>query len=385
MEKRMPEVWLKYGKVEVALEIQRERLGQIIEDPLPDIEIEQIEKELQPLKENKEINLLVGDFETTTIKFLQYLANYLVAAKVNIYSSDQILKQLKKSLRDLFYSFLKIEEERFPVGIVDGVPLKLPAILSKTDLYLISSVGYNPLFGFSGGPTCLLAFCGDDLKYEAIKRETELQPNSGKETSAGWFANRVSEEVSGLKGVEILPGSSGFSKIFLGNVQEVHKIASQELLKYSMKKVSSKVSLAIVAPGEEEKYRTLDLSLNSLWNVLQAMEEGSTVILLSEAIESLGSEALSRYVYTGLDIKDLLKRGPYLEGLENLYYLSDIKTKYDLGFLTTLPKALIEKRLGFKSFLTGNSTVDYLIEKSGDKKKKITIVTRGDKSLLTAV
>jgi hypothetical protein len=115
------------------------------------------------------------------------------------------------------------------------------------------------------------------------------------------------------------------------------------------------------------------------------MEEGSSIILLSEAIESLGSEALSRYVYTGLDIKDLLKRGPYLEGFENLYYLSDIKTKYDLGFLTTLPKALIEKRLGFKSFLTGNSTVDYLIEKSGDKKKKITIVTRGDKSLLAAV
>jgi len=378
----MPEVWLRYGKVEVALEIQRERLGQIIEDPLPDIEIEQLDKELQTLKEAKGIDLLVGDTETSTIKFIQYLENYLGPSKMNLYSNDDILKQLKKVLKDLSCPFLKIEEEKYLVGVVDGTPLKLPTLLSKPDLYLVSSIGYDPLFGFSGCPVSLLHFAGEDLRHEALKRESELEPNPGKDTMAGWFANRVSEEVNGLKSIEILPGRNGFSKIFIGNVSETHKKAEQELLKYSMKKISSKVPFAILTPGEEEKCRTLNRSLNTLWNALQAAEEGASLILLSEATEGLGSEALSKYVYTGLDVKEMIKKGRYIEGIENLYYLLTFCSKYDLGFLTTLPKAFIEKRFPFKSYLTGNSTVSYLIEKSGEKKKKITIAARGDKSLL---
>jgi len=380
----MPEVWLRYGKVEVALEIQRERLYQIIEDPLPELQTEQINKELQPLKELKEISLLVGDSENSTIKFIQYLVNYLAPTKTNIYSNEGTLKHLKRELKELSCTFTKVEEERFPVSIVDGAQLKLPAIFSRSDLYFLSSVGYNPLFGFSGGSTALIEFAGEDLKFEAIKRESDLKPNPGKETSASWFANRAAEEIKELKSIEILPGKNGFSKVFLGNVIETHKNASQELLRYSMKKVNSKIQLAIVTPGEEEKCSTLNLSLNSLWNIIPALEEGASVIVLAEATEGLGSSALSKYIYTGLDIKEVIKKRDYLEGIENLHYLIDCGSKYDLGFLTTLPKAFIEKRFGFKSYTTGNSAVSYLIERCVEKKKKVTILARGDKSLLSA-
>jgi hypothetical protein len=380
----MPEVWLRYGKVEVALEIQRERLGQVIEDPLPELMTERLEKEVQPLKMLNEVNLLVGDTEASTVRFIQYLIGYLAPTKTNIYSNEKVIKHLKRELKDAACPLLKVDEEVVPVSVVDGVPLKLPTVFTKRDLHFVSSVGFSPLFGFSGGSAALTEFLGADLKFEAIKRESDLRPNPGKETAASWFADRVAQEIKDLKGIEVLPGRDGFSNAFIGNFAEVHKRACQELLKYSLKKLNSKIPLAIVTPGEEEKCRTLDQSLNALWNILSALEEGSSAILLAEAAEGLGSQALSKYVYTGLDIKDAIKRRTYVEGLENLHYLLDVGSRYDLGFLTTLPKSFIEKRFGFKSYLTGNSAVSYLVEKSGDKKKKITVSARGDKSLLLA-
>ncbi|MGQ9780660.1 MAG: hypothetical protein ACUVQ8_00170 [Nitrososphaeria archaeon] len=380
----MPEIWLRYGKVEIALEIQRERLSQVVEDPLPDIVKEQLDNEVQPLKGLNEISLLAGDAEISTIRFIQYLISYLTPTKISIYSNERVIRHLRRELKEVPCALLKIDSERFPVSVVDGVSLKLPTVFSRKDLYFVSSVGFSPLFGFSGGSATLTEFLEADLKFEAIKRESDLKPNPGKETSAGWFADRVAEEIKELNGIEILPGRNGFSNAFIGNVREAHKRACQELLKCSLKKVSTRIPLAIVTPGEEEKCRTLDLSLNALWNILSALEEGASVILLAEATEGLGSEALSKYVYTGLDVKDAFRKGTYVEGLERLYYLLDASSRFDLGFLTTLPKAFIEKRLGFKSYPTGNSAVSYLVEKSGDKKKKITVLTRGDKSLILA-
>lgn len=378
----MPEIWLRYGKVEIAIEIRRERLAQVVEDPLPDSIADDVDRELQKLKETGEINLLVGDYELSTVKFVQQLIQFVSPIKVNLYSSEPILKQYKKETKETPCTLTKIDEEKYPVGIVDGVALKSPTVFSRRDLYFISSVGLDPLFGFSGGPTALIKILGDNLKLEALKRETELQPNPAKDTAASWFAGRVAEELKELKAIEILPGRGDFSKVFTGNILEAHRSATQELLKYATKKVGAKIPLAVITPGEESKCSTLDQSLNSLWNTLPALEEGASVIVLTESTSGLGSEALSQYMYHGFDARESIKRNQYIEGLENLYYLLNCGTRFDLGFLTTLPKSFIEKRLGYKSYITGNDAVNYLIEKDSERKKKITVLVRGDKTLL---
>ena len=379
----MPEVWLGYGRVEVAVEIKRDRLGQIFEDSLPGTDIEQCAKALESLKELETVNMIAGDAEVSTSKFIIDLADSLAPTKINLHSTDELLKQLKRELQDKPITYTRVEKEQYSVGVVDGIDLKLPLIFSRKDLYLVSTVGYHPLFGFSGGPVSLLTLTGGNMTLEAIKRESELKPSPGKETSAGWFANRVAEELGELKAIEALPGKNGFSRIYVDSVVNAHKKSCADLLEHSMRKIGGKVLLAVSSPGEEEKCRTLNSALNSLWNILPALDVEASVVIFAEAKDGLGSEALLKYVYSGLDVKGKIKKGEYVNGLENLFYLLNYGSKYDLGFLTTLPKTFIEKRFGFKSFPTGNAAVNYLISKSEDRKRKVTVLKRGDKTLLS--
>lgn len=377
----MPEIWLRYGKVEVAIELKRERLERIYGDPLPEIEINQVEQELQPIKGSNEVNLLVGDYENSTIEFLRFLTTFTPNSKICVFSNERILKNLKKNLKDTNIEFFKIEAEKVPVAIVDGVQVKVSQIFSRRDLILVSSVGFDPLFGFKGTSTALLEFTDEQIRYEAIKRESELIPRPGKETSSGWFLNRIVEELKELNGIGIVPGKHGFSKIFYGKVDTIHKNSVEELLKNSLKNVEKKISLSVVSPGEEDKCSNLNNALNSLWNTMYAYEEGASTIILAEALDGLGSEALKKYVYTGLKLDNILGK-TYIEGVENLYYLIQASQKYDLGVVSTLPNTFVQKRLGLKSFQSGNAAINYLIDQAENRKRKISIVVRGDKTLL---
>lgn len=377
----MPEIWLRYGKVEIAVELKRERLEKVYDDPLPELELNQVEQELQPVKGLNEINLLVGDYENSTIEFLRYLTTVTQNTKICAFSSERILKNLRKSLKDTGIEFSKIEGERAPVAIVDGVQVKVSQTLSKRNLILVSSIGFDPLFGFKGMPTAILEIADEQIRYEAIKRENELIPRPGKETASGWFLNRIVEELKELDGIVIIPGKHGFSKILYGKIDVIHKKSAEELLEYSLKNVEKKISLAIVSPGEEDKCSTLNSALNSLWNIINACEEGASIIILAEALEGLGSEALEKYVYTGFKLDNLLSK-TYVDGFENLYYLIQASQKYDLGVVTTLPNTFVQKRLGLKSFQSGNAAINYLVDQAEVKKKRISIMVRGDKTLL---
>ncbi|MBC7091262.1 MAG: hypothetical protein H5T50_05065 [Nitrososphaeria archaeon] len=379
----MPEIWLKYGSVEVAVELKRERLEKVYSDPLPSFDNSQVEQELQPIRELNEINLLVGDYESSTIDFLRFITNFIPSTKICVLSNENVLKVLRKFLKDTRIDFSKTDGEKVPVSIVDGAQVKVSQTIAKRNLILVSSVGFDPLYGFRGSTTALLEFSDEQLKYEAIKRESELIPRPGKETSAGWFLNRIVEELKEINGIEIVPGKDGFSKIFYGKIDAVHKRAVEELLKNSSKNVEKKIGLAIVSPGEEIKCSNLNSALNSLWNIMYACEEGASIVVLAEALDGLGSEALKKYVYTGFKVESVLGKA-YIEGLESLYYLLQARQKYDLGVVTTLPKTFVEKKLGLKSFQSGNAAIGYLVEQAENRKKKISIIVRGDKTLLYA-
>jgi hypothetical protein len=379
----MPEIWLKYGTVEVAVELKRERLEKVYGDPLPGLDNSQVEQELLHIRELNEINLLVGDYESSTIDFLRFIANFMPSTKICVFSNENILKVLRKFLKDTRIDFSKIDEDKVPVSIVDGAQVKVSQTLSKTNLILVSSVGFDPLYGFKGATTALLEFSDEQLRYEALKRESELVPRPGKETSAGWFLNRIVEELKEINGIEIVPGKDGFSKIFYGKIDVIHKRAVEELLKNSSKNVEKKIGLAIVSPGEEIKCSSLNSALNSVWNIIYACEEGASLVVLAEALEGLGSEALKKHVFAGFKPESMLGKA-YIEGIENLYYLLQTRQKYDLGFVTTLPKTFVEKKLGLKSFQSGNAAISYLVEQAENRKRKISIVVRGDKILLYA-
>lgn len=379
----MPEIWLKYGSVEVAVELKRERLEKVYSDPLPSLDNSQVEQELQPIRELNEINLLVGDYESSTIDFLRFITNFIPSTKICVLSNENVLKVLRKFLKDTRIDFSKTDGEKVPVSIVDGAQVKVSQTIAKRNLILVSSVGFDPLYGFRGSTTALLEFSDEQLKYEAIKRESELIPRPGKETSAGWFLNRIVEELKEINGIEIVPGKDGFSKIFYGKIDAIHKRAVEELLKNSSKNVEKKIGLAIVSPGEEIKCSNLNSALNSLWNIMYACEEGASIVVLAEALDGLGSEALKKYVYTGFKLESVLGKA-YIEGLESLYYLLQARQKYDLGVVTTLPKTFVEKKLGLKSFQSGNAAIGYLVEQAENRKKKISIIVRGDKTLLYA-
>ena len=86
------------------------------------------------------------------------------------------------------------------------------------------------------------------------------------------------------------------------------------------------------------------------------------------------------FVEGKMKIEDLGKKGFYVPGLEHLLYIQNLRQRYDLGILSTLPQYYL-KKLGFESFGGAKDVLQKLLAKHG-KNHKILVSSEGDLALL---
>jgi hypothetical protein len=127
-------------------------------------------------------------------------------------------------------------------------------------------------------------------------------------------------------------------------------------------------------------HSTLVSSLNSLWNSVEAIREGGSAILVAENREGEGGGALQMFIEGRLK-QEQLSQSPYIDGLEHLLYIEELRQKYELGLVSTLPHYYASTKLGFTTYSGMKETLHKLAEKQG-KNFKALILSDADITLL---
>src|SRR5207249_8964155 len=95
--------------------------------------------------------------------------------------------------------------------------------------------------------------------------------------------------------------------------------------------------IIIISTGKEVSNETLSRSLSAVWNCSNAVKEEGLAILLAECKNGLGSDAIQQYVEGRMSLDRLKSPARYVDGMEDLLFLTEIGKKFKIGIVSILP------------------------------------------------
>ena len=381
------EIWLPYGQVEVAVDIRAENLAEVLEPSMKKLNDESLYGILNSIEIKEKSMMMLSDVTSGTIKVLKSFIDLQIekgkSKDIVVAVKKNHLKAVKKTLEEKFSNIIAIGDSSVNVGIADGFQVKVPGAFSEHRRMIISEVGFDPLFGFGGGPVSLIKAIDLKLVEEAFKRRLDENPKPGSDTNASWFASRVAEEIGEIFSIEVLGTKGEVSDIFLGNVVDTHSKASKKLHESAKKVLHQPARAMLISLSDPSKSLTLSSSLKPLWNVMGGLGEKGIVVLLTECSKGLGSEALKLYVTNKLNLDEFVKHGKYVEGFEDLLYLKNALQLYNITLISTLPNYYTETKLGLRTFKKASDALDYMISSLGARVKLYVITDASNTLLMT--
>ena len=207
---------------------------------------------------------------------------------------------------------------------------------------------------------------------EAFSARNSEGPSPGVETKALQVATGAVEGI-GATAIEVVANSLGTGGIHIGEFSDSFTRAISNLESISSAYTEPTSSLIASSSYDPQGHSTLSTALNSLWNCIGSgmLRKGGTVTLVCECRNGIGSGALQRYV-EGRSADDLTKCS-YIDGLEHLVYLNDIKQKFELSLVSALPKYYTSGKLGFARYSSMKEVVSACMAKHGKSHKSVVI------------
>jgi hypothetical protein len=359
----MPEIWLRYGATDVVLDIRFENLANQVSagfQALPEEEIKAAIADV-PLSDNMLILALSGSKAAgRAIAMLAEQAgskgfNFTVdvphraagALRASLAGSEMV------SINRIDYQSLQDRMGKFQSTVV------------------VSSVAYDPLFGFAGAPTALMRNLLADSMVEAFKARKNNRPAPGVQGGPLKVAASAAAGIPATS-VELVASNNGISGVHTGGINEAFEKAVSQLQSISAVETDPVKCAIISASSEVGIHSTLAGSLNSLWNSVYAVKEGGSAILLAENREGVGGGALQMFIEGRLR-PEQLQASPYIDGLEHLLFIEELRQKYELGLVSTLPYYYARTKLGFSTYASMKDILDKLPEKHGKNFKALVL------------
>lgn len=383
----MPEIWIPYGSVDAPLDIPSENLA-TIHSIAPQVPSEkELMDKIRGLDVSKSILIFVNDLDKAISNILKAVINHLLSNglssdQIAIVSESKIRSEINKICDELTIACKTLNPTLAELGRVDNVPINVPQEIQTYDAKLmISKVGFDPLFGWSGGSSSFLNIALPDLINEAFNRRPDDNPHPGEETDAHKFASNVTDIIGGVQGISVLPSSGEVADIYVGKINDAHQTAAKKLLDTSIISLPDPPKAIICAPGSLNGSSTMSSALKSFWNIIPSLKGGSSAVLLAECLDGLGSEALSLAATNRINLKNLKSRLNYFPGLEDLLYLEWAKQKAKMAMISSIPNYYLEKGLGLKSLRGMSDALPFIFGNQGTK-AKVHIVPDAEHTLL---
>jgi len=321
----MPEIWLPYGRDEIVINIKAEYLSDVVESSEKTVDAEQL-------------NLAIDDFDYADVVIHD-------GSKQSRMILDLLSKKWEskgKQARFIEAKPLDFDatqaSEAIEHTLVDGSMVKVPSFLLRSKVLIISPFNFDPLFGFYGPHVLLASFAG--LLNEAVKR-WDRKLNPGGDPDTGWFARRLAKSISDLKVLAFLKGPRGVIEFKYGEVEAAFSYM-KEYLKSKRSIEFQQSRFMVIGSGGDPIDRTLAGSLLSASNNIDGVSEDAEIILVAECGDGLGSSYLRRVV----DGAQLNRDSSTWEET----VLANINSRGKIHLVSTLPKAIVERRLKMKAY-----------------------------------
>jgi hypothetical protein len=362
---KMPEIWLRYGTTDLALDIRFENLYKEITPKVFPLQEDQIKYRLQdvPLKGN----MLIIVF-SCTVATKQVLSSVINTATNNGANGKIMFPPKLKE-------FIDVGNEKWTPNSLSCEDFgTLKETMDKFDQTLfVTHSAYDPLFGFEGTPTHLLRNYMKDKMTEAILSRSSDMPSPGNFSEPYRLALSLCEDIDAVS-IELLGDSNQISDICWGSINDSFRHTSSKLSEKSNME-HHRVKSEIISPCRDPFHQsTLSESLNSLWNCTGILSRNGSPVLLSESRNGLGSGALQRFVEKRLPNSTSPEDGKYIDGQEHLIFIEAMREKYNLGIVSTLPEYYLTTKLGFQTYASLKQALASLLSRHG-KTHKVALVS----------
>ncbi|NDF46848.1 MAG: transcriptional regulator [Nitrosopumilaceae archaeon] len=342
----MPEIWLNYGPTDVVLDIKAENLDQKIELDTPVLDDAQISEKLDGLDITKPLTLVTLNYTTAIQKTLSIIFTKCAEKSVprpKIFADKQIMNLVRANLPP--------ESQVLAFEGIENV---------DSNLVFVGEMEFDGLFGFDTISTRLLRRFGKDQMLTAYEKRQGNLPNSGKETQSIEVAKSFASTFE-ISAIELVANHKGIADISIGHPSNTISI-SKTMTGFT--KSIEKHRTLLISTGKDASNDTLGRSLGSLWNCFSAIRD----------------EGIRQFIEGRMSVERLQKPAKYVDGMEDLLYLSEIQKKLQIGLVSVLPE-FYTKKLNMISFDGVKETLEYVLKHQGAR-QKVSIVPDGARILL---
>ncbi|HYL67059.1 MAG TPA: transcriptional regulator [Nitrosopumilaceae archaeon] len=360
----MPEIWLSYGPTDIVLDIRAENLDKKIEVGGTNLTDLEISSKLEQIDLTKPTELVILEYSKSVKKIISILlekCNQKSIPKPKILVDKSNFHVLKNIFSD-------------PTLIISEFGMSQ---LSNSNLVFIGEMEFDGLFGFNTISTKLIRRFGKDHMLSAYEKRKGNLPAPGEDLQTYTVAQKFTDTFD-ISAIEIVANSLGVVDLFVGHPSTTSSI-SKSLSSIAINEIGKHRTM-IISTGKESSDQTFGRSLSSLWNCSEAIKEEGLAILLAECRNGIGSEAIQQYVEGRMSLDRLQNPAKYVDGMEDLLFLTETRKKFQIGIVSILPE-FYTKKLDISSFGGIKHTMDYILKTQGAR-QKISIVSDGSHVLL---
>ncbi len=359
----MPEIWLNYGKTDIVLDIRAENLDQKLDSQGKSLTDSELGEKLDSLDLTKQMELVILNNSKSVQKTISTIfekCEQKSVPKPQILADKTILTHVK--------SFL-------PEG--STISEFSDDNLSNSSLVFVGEMDLDGLFGFETIATRLIKKFGNEQMLTAYQQRKGDLPASGEAIDNIQTAKKFTDSFE-ILGIEIAANQNGIVDLSIG-----HPSSTMTLSKpfgESATKQVEKHRTMMISTGKDASNDTLRKSLSSLWNCSGAIKDNGLAVLLAECKNGIGSEAIQQYIEGRLSLERLKKPAKYVDGMEDLLFLTEIQKRFQVGLVSILPE-FYTKKLNLVSFEGIKRAMDYILKIQGIK-QKVAVVSDGARILL---
>ena len=359
----MPEIWLNYGITDVVLDIKAENLEQKIDSEGKTLDDSAINEKLNTLDLSKPMELVVLHNSKSILKIISSLFTLC----------EQKSKPFPKILTDK--KILNLVKSGLPEG--SSINEFDDTGISNSNLVFMGEMEFNGLFGYETISTRLIKKFGQESMLSAYAKRQGNLPTPGQYPESLTEAKKFVDNFE-IQGIEIIANSEGLVDFSIGHPSET--ISSTKILESNSIKDIGQHKTMVISTGKDASNDNLGNSFSSLWNCSNAIKKDGLAILVAECKGGLGYDALQQYIEDRLTIEQLRNPTKYIDGMENLLFLSEIQKNFQIALVSILPE-FYAKKLNMISMQGIKYSMDYILKTQGPR-QKVTVVTDGARLLL---
>ncbi len=353
----MPEIWLNYGTTDVVVDVRAENLGDEIRGARSaPLSTEQVAEKLGGLDLSKPTEIIVLN-ATPAVGEAIGAIHAVCESKSAPFPKVLAEKNLIGQARGLMPEGAEVSE--FDDGEI------------RSNLAFLGEAELDGLFGYETVATRLLRrFGGERMRTAYVKRADDL-PHAGTETPCMEEARSFASQFD-VTAIEVVGRGAGIGDIAIGNPSETAGAASS-MAKNAIQEQPEHRAV-MVSPGNAFSSATLSRALHSLWSCAGIVSDGGIAVLFAECGAGIGSETLQSYVEDQMTIERTKRPPVYMDGMEDLLYLSGLRERIAVAVVSTLPE-FYTKKLGIASLDSAKLALEHILSKG--PRQKVAIVADG--------